>query len=123
VTGSAGASYLWQQTRFSTDLLFGSGLRASVTLPDGSAIPNGTHLPYYTQVNAAISHVFHLSGDGTLTARADVDQRVRPRIPDPQRHRGGRRRAAVRASPWLLLRPVEVAINWRAGNITNKRPA
>jgi outer membrane receptor protein involved in Fe transport len=72
VTGSAGASYLWQQTRFSTDLLFGSGLRASLTLPDGSAIPNGTHLPYYTQVNAAISHVFHLSGDGTLTARADV---------------------------------------------------
>jgi outer membrane receptor protein involved in Fe transport len=72
VTGSAGASYLWQETRFSTDLLFASGLRASLTLPDGSVIPNGTHLPYYTQVNAGVSHVFHLSGDGTLTARADV---------------------------------------------------
>jgi len=72
VTGSAGASYLWQETRFSTDLLFASGLRASLTLPDGSVIPNGTHLPYYAQVNAGVSHVFHLSGDGTLTARADV---------------------------------------------------
>jgi len=72
VTGSAGASYLWEGTRFSTDLLFASGLRASLTLPDGSVIPNGTHLPYYTQVNAGVSHVFHLTGAGTLTARADV---------------------------------------------------
>jgi outer membrane receptor protein involved in Fe transport len=72
VTGSAGASYLWQDTRFSTDLLFGSGLRASLTLPDGSVIPNGTHLPYYAQVNAGISHLFHLTGAGTLTARVDV---------------------------------------------------
>jgi len=72
VTGSAGVSYLWQDTRFSTDLLFASGLRASLTLPDGSTIPNGTHLPYYTQVNAAVSHAFHLDGHGTLTARFDV---------------------------------------------------
>jgi outer membrane receptor protein involved in Fe transport len=72
VTGSAGASYLWQETRFSTDLLFASGLRASLTLPDGSVIPNGTHLPYYTQVNTGVSHVFHIAGAGTLTARADV---------------------------------------------------
>jgi outer membrane receptor protein involved in Fe transport len=72
VTGSAGASYLWQETRFSTDLLFGSGLRASLTLPDGSTIPNGTHLPYYTQVNAGVSHLFHLDGHGTLTTRFDV---------------------------------------------------
>jgi outer membrane receptor protein involved in Fe transport len=72
VTGSAGASYLWQETRFSTDLLFASGLRASLTLPNGSVIPNGTHLPYYTQVNTGVSHVFHIAGAGTLTARADV---------------------------------------------------
>jgi outer membrane receptor protein involved in Fe transport len=72
VTGSAGASYLWRDTRISSDLLFGSGLRASLTLPNGSTIPNGTHLPYYTQVNLGLTHVFHLSGDGTLTARADV---------------------------------------------------
>jgi outer membrane receptor protein involved in Fe transport len=72
VTASAGASYLWRDTRFSSDLLFASGLRASVTLPDGTTIPNGTHLPYYTQVNAGVSHVFHLSGAGTLTTRFDV---------------------------------------------------
>jgi outer membrane receptor protein involved in Fe transport len=72
VTGSAGASYLWQETRFSADLLFASGLRASLALPDGSVIPNGTHLPYYTQVNTGVSHVFHIAGAGTLTARADV---------------------------------------------------
>jgi outer membrane receptor protein involved in Fe transport len=66
VTGSAGASYLWQDTRFSADLLFASGLRAS------TVTPNDTHLPYYTQVNAAISHLFHLEGHGTLTARFDV---------------------------------------------------
>ena len=72
VTASAGASYLWRDIRFSGDLLFGSGLRASLTLPDGSVIPNGTHLPYYTQVNTGVSHVFHLTGAGTLTARVDV---------------------------------------------------
>jgi hypothetical protein len=72
VTGSAGASYLWRDTRFGADLLFASGLRASQTLPNGSVIPNGTHLPYYTQVNTGISHVFHIPGAGTLTARADV---------------------------------------------------
>jgi len=72
VTASAGASYLWRDTRFSSDLLFGSGLRASLTLPDGTTIPNGTHLPYYTQVNAGVSHLFHLPGAGTLTTRFDV---------------------------------------------------
>ena len=72
VTGSAGATYLWRDTRFSSDLLLGSGLRASLQLPDGTTIPNGTHLPYYTQVNAAVSHLFHLAGNGTLTARFDV---------------------------------------------------
>ncbi len=66
VTGSAGASYLWQETRFSADLLFGSGLRASTNTP------NDTHLPYYTQVNTGVSHAFHIAGAGTLTARADV---------------------------------------------------
>ena len=30
------------------------------------------HLPYYTQVNLGVNHVFHLDGAGTLTARFDV---------------------------------------------------
>jgi outer membrane receptor protein involved in Fe transport len=72
-TASGGASYLlWRDTRFSGDLLVGSGLRASQVLPDGSTIPNGTHLPYYTQVNLGVSHVFHIDNAGTLTARFDV---------------------------------------------------
>jgi outer membrane receptor for ferrienterochelin and colicins len=66
VTASGGASYLWGHTRFSADFLVGSGLRATVT------VPNGSHLPYYTQVNLGASHVFHLENAGTLTARFDV---------------------------------------------------
>ena len=72
VTASGGASYLLGHTRFSADFIVGSGLRADLTLPDGSSIPNGAHLPYYTQVNLGANHVFHLDGAGTLTARFDV---------------------------------------------------
>ena len=72
VTGSAGASYKWGDTRVNGDFLLGSGLRANLLLPDGSDIPNGMHLPYYTQVNVGASRVFRLGGDGTLTARFDV---------------------------------------------------
>jgi len=72
VTASGGASYSLGHTRFSADFLVGSGLRADIQLPDGSCIPNGAHLPYYTQVNLGASHVFHLDGAGTLTTRFDV---------------------------------------------------
>src|ERR1700722_9145597 len=72
VTASGGASYGWGHTRFSADFLVGSGLRADLELPNGSSIPNGAHLPYYTQVNLGASHVFHLDDAGTLTARFDV---------------------------------------------------
>jgi outer membrane receptor protein involved in Fe transport len=44
------------------DALFGSGLRT-----DG-LIPNGLHLPSYTQVNASVSHDFPHG----ITARLDV---------------------------------------------------
>jgi hypothetical protein len=71
-TASGGASYVWNHTTFSVDVLEGSGLRASLDLPDGSSIPNGDHLPYYTQVNLGLNHVFHLDGWGTLTARMDL---------------------------------------------------
>jgi outer membrane receptor protein involved in Fe transport len=66
-TASGGASYLWRGTRFSADFLMGSGLRAS--LP---GIPNGTHLPYYTQVNLGLTHAFEVDGTHPLTARFDV---------------------------------------------------
>jgi outer membrane receptor protein involved in Fe transport len=71
-TASAGASYLWERTRFSADMLFGTGLRADLVLGDGSTIPNGAHLPTYTQVNLGISHAFQFSNSGALTLRFDV---------------------------------------------------
>lgn len=72
VNASAGASYEWQGTRVSGNLIVGSGLRATLTLPDGSAIPNGDHLPYYEQVNLGISHDFDRQGLKGLSARFDV---------------------------------------------------
>jgi len=66
VTLSAGASYVWMDTRFSADLLYGSGLRK-----DG-ATPNGDSVPGYVQVNVGVSHTFDLDGLKALTARFDV---------------------------------------------------
>lgn len=63
---SGGASYTWNGTRFSTDLLYGSGLRK------GGAVPNGDHVPGYTVINFGVSHSFDLGNAGDLTARADV---------------------------------------------------
>ncbi len=78
-TASGGLSYRWRGTRFSADFLWGSGLRADLALPagvttpyGGIGIPNGAHLPYYTQVNTGLTHTFRLSAGGTLTARFDV---------------------------------------------------
>jgi outer membrane receptor for ferrienterochelin and colicins len=78
-TASGGVSYVHEDTRVSADFLMGSGLRADLELPPGQTngyggddIPNGEHLPYYTQVNAGISHLFDLTHAGTLTARFDV---------------------------------------------------
>jgi outer membrane receptor protein involved in Fe transport len=78
-TASGGASYVYEGTRVSADFLMGSGLRADLELPPGQTngyggddIPNGEHLPYYTQVNAGISHVFDVTSAGTVTARFDV---------------------------------------------------
>jgi outer membrane receptor for ferrienterochelin and colicins len=78
-TASGGVSYLWHETRFSADFLLGSGLRASLPLPagettayGGTSIPNGDHLPTYTQFNTGLTHIFQIPGAGTLTARFDV---------------------------------------------------
>lgn len=67
VSISAGASYSWQQFRFSMDLLYGSGLRR-----DG-ATPNGDHLPGYAQVNLGVSRPIDLGFAGKpLTLRLDL---------------------------------------------------
>jgi hypothetical protein len=71
-TASGGVAYLWNHTTFSADFLEGSGLRASLVLPDGTTVPNGDHLPYYTQVNLGVNHIFHFTESSTLTARFDV---------------------------------------------------
>jgi outer membrane receptor for ferrienterochelin and colicins len=71
-TASGGVSYLWNHTTLSADFLEGSGLRASLALPDGTSIPNGDHLPYYTQVNLGVNHIFHFTESSTLTARFDL---------------------------------------------------
>ncbi|HEY1416224.1 MAG TPA: TonB-dependent receptor [Caulobacteraceae bacterium] len=70
-TASAGASYEWRGTRLGGDLLYGSGLRAGLTLPDGMVIPNGGVQPSYVQVNLTLSHRFEMAG-GPLTVRLDV---------------------------------------------------
>jgi hypothetical protein len=72
VTASGGVSYLWMHTTFSADFLLGSGLRSDEVLADGASIPNGSHLPYYEQVNLGVNHIFHIDDAGTLTARLDV---------------------------------------------------
>jgi outer membrane receptor for ferrienterochelin and colicins len=72
VTASGGVSYVRSGTRVSADMLLGSGLRSDLVLPDGSSIPNGDHLPYYTQVNLGVEHDFDRQGVSGLTARVDV---------------------------------------------------
>jgi|SRR5579875_524505 len=72
VSASAGASYLWLGTRFSIDMILGSGLRSNLVLPSGQSIPNGDHLPYYTQFNLGVMHDFTREGLKGLTARLDV---------------------------------------------------
>jgi outer membrane receptor protein involved in Fe transport len=65
LTASAGASYLWNGTRFGASMIYGSGLR--------SGFANTDHLPSYTQVNAGISHEFLFPGwTKPTTLRFDV---------------------------------------------------
>ncbi|MBR0757265.1 TonB-dependent receptor [Bradyrhizobium jicamae] len=64
-TASAGASYLWNGTRFSASMIYGSGLR--------SGFANTDHLPGYTQVNLGLSHDFNIVGPNKpTTVRFDV---------------------------------------------------
>jgi outer membrane receptor protein involved in Fe transport len=65
LTASAGASYLWNGTRFSASMIYGSGLR--------SGFANTDHVPSYTQVNVGLSHEYLLPGwTKPTTVRFDV---------------------------------------------------
>ena len=66
-TASAGASYQWDDTKFSGDLIFGSGLRSSE-----SVVPNGTALPDYAQVNLGVEQKFAVASVEGFKARFDV---------------------------------------------------
>jgi hypothetical protein len=71
-TGSAGVSYLWLGSRFSADLLYGSGLRADKLTASGNNIPNGDGLQPYTQVNLSVSHKFQRTAAGPIELRFDI---------------------------------------------------
>jgi outer membrane receptor protein involved in Fe transport len=64
-TYSAGAAYLWQGTKFTVDMVAGSGLR---TQPANDLQYNGETVPSYQQVNLGVSHVFKAPG-GPVTVR------------------------------------------------------
>ena len=65
LTASAGASYLWNGTRFSASMIYGSGNR--------SGFGNTDHVPSYTQVNLGISREYLFPGwSKPTTLRFDV---------------------------------------------------
>src|SRR5271169_1119566 len=67
MTASSGLSYVWQGTRFSADLLAGTGTR--MTRPGGPI--NGGTLPSYSQTNLGVSHTFELPHVGAIKVRFD----------------------------------------------------
>jgi hypothetical protein len=61
-------SYLWKGTRFSVDLLAGTGTRT--TQPNGPI--NGASVPSWEQFNFGVTHRFDVPGAGAITLRFDV---------------------------------------------------
>ena len=66
MTASAGAAYRWAMNRISMDMLYGSGLRRSTT------IPNGGHVPGYVVVNLGASHAFTHGALRGISLRFDI---------------------------------------------------
>ncbi len=72
MTGSAGASYRWQDTLFTASLFYGSGLRSG-DIEDNGVPPNSQHAAPYAVVNVGVAHDFKLSPDAKpTTVRFDV---------------------------------------------------
>jgi len=67
VTASGGVAYTWQGTQFSSNFIYGSGLRQ-----DNSFAPNGGTVPPYVQVNFGISHRFENAPGGPITLSANL---------------------------------------------------
>jgi outer membrane receptor protein involved in Fe transport len=68
MTASAGMSYLWDGTRYSIDIVAGSGLR---TQNPGDNFNEGT-VPSYEQVNLGVSHRFADAPGGPIDLSLDV---------------------------------------------------
>lgn len=73
-TGSAGASYAFAHgalrgLKLGSSMIYGSGLRADQTNPDGSSVPNGGKLPAYAAFNLAASYKWDKPG---VEVRLDV---------------------------------------------------
>ncbi len=65
LTASVGGSYLWNGTKLSADMIYGSGLRAGFA--------NTDTVPSYAQVNLGIAHEFNwLSAAKPTTLRFDI---------------------------------------------------
>ena len=65
-TESAGVAYLWNGTRFTADMVAGSGLR---TVEPNNTVYNGGTVPSYQQVNLGISHRFESATLPPITVR------------------------------------------------------
>jgi TonB dependent receptor len=63
-TGSAGMAYVWNGTRISTDMIYGSGLRAGDF--------NLDHVAPYWQMNVGLSREIAMPGDKPIVVRFDV---------------------------------------------------
>lgn len=72
VSASAGLTYKWANSLFSLDTLMGTGLRQDATLPDGTVVPNGGHVPAYGVVNLGVVHDFADLGMDGWAGRFDV---------------------------------------------------
>jgi outer membrane receptor protein involved in Fe transport len=71
MTASAGMSYLWQATRFSVDLIAGTGVRTTRDNQSPGVFNEGT-VPSYEQVNFGVSHRFEDAPGGPIEIRADL---------------------------------------------------
>ena len=103
-TASAGASYIWNKTRFSVDAIYGSGL------PTGFA--NTQFEQPYVQVNLGVSRQFATwSAEKPLTATFSVVNLLDEIYLAAQQHRRRRLRSAIRPAARLLPHAVAKALS------------
>ena len=76
LSGSFGTAYNWTEhqggTRLYVDVIYGTGLRDSITAPDGTNIPNGGSVPSYVTFNVGAGQTVKLDLHHSLKFRLDV---------------------------------------------------